>query len=708
MKRLILYIFLLTACHLQAQDPYYKHLDKSTGLPSNDIYDIFQDSKGYIWLAGGSGLVRYDGFEYKVYTSPKQSSKPGTNIKEDIYGRIWYINFDNLLYYVEKDSLHAFPQTLNAIINDYALIENHLLFITGTKMQIWDIQTLKKIKEVQLPQGTEFGMSLKQIGSKFYFYGAETGLWIADKAESFTFAQVMKPFIDSQSEVGVIALHNSLYILPKFNYGQGQLCKIDAENKLETFSFSPIYAHSFCTTDTNIWMCTPKGVYLSNEKAEIQHQGNAFFPKYSITSVIKDREGNHWFSTSNEGILVVPNFDTHIYQFPDFKPLRIAYMDKSLYVGTKYDEIFRFSPQTQNLALLHKSPEHHEIYMLYSDTFKQELICTSDKFKTLGTQGHLQKSITGAVKDISRINVYTFAVAFSGGIGLLKDNLLQPDTPFCKTFTMPASPFSYFIEGCRGKSIAYIPPLKTLYYATNIGLYKVDSQHVIEITDKGERLYFSSLKTYQNEVYALDTKGILWKIDEKGILQKNLLPDMNIDRIKIMSHYLFLYSAKQLNYIDLQKNKFLPQKLALEIPADEINDLLLLGEKLYLAADIGLLQTDWQALNQPTTVPLLRIHTILLQGKTFPLDTKIEVPYTQNEVEIKYAILSFRASTDKSVYYRINQGEWQPLSPQSRSLKLVGLSPDDYEIDIKLGDNIQKVQFTIRPPFGKRNGFSQP
>ena len=51
------------------QNPYYYNIDRTNGLPSNSVYDIFQDSKGFMWFATGKGLCRYDGTTFKTYTS---------------------------------------------------------------------------------------------------------------------------------------------------------------------------------------------------------------------------------------------------------------------------------------------------------------------------------------------------------------------------------------------------------------------------------------------------------------------------------------------------------------------------------------------------------------------------------------------------------------------------------------------------------------
>lgn len=37
------------------------------GLPSLEVYDIKQGKDGYIWIATGGGIVRFDGINFKVF-----------------------------------------------------------------------------------------------------------------------------------------------------------------------------------------------------------------------------------------------------------------------------------------------------------------------------------------------------------------------------------------------------------------------------------------------------------------------------------------------------------------------------------------------------------------------------------------------------------------------------------------------------------------
>lgn len=45
----------------------FTHLTNDNGLPTNTIYSLCQDFKGFIWIATANGLCKYDGRSISVY-----------------------------------------------------------------------------------------------------------------------------------------------------------------------------------------------------------------------------------------------------------------------------------------------------------------------------------------------------------------------------------------------------------------------------------------------------------------------------------------------------------------------------------------------------------------------------------------------------------------------------------------------------------------
>ena len=50
---------------------YYstQHLDIYSGLSSDSITEVFQDSQGYIWIGSYDGIMRFDGSDIEVFDS---------------------------------------------------------------------------------------------------------------------------------------------------------------------------------------------------------------------------------------------------------------------------------------------------------------------------------------------------------------------------------------------------------------------------------------------------------------------------------------------------------------------------------------------------------------------------------------------------------------------------------------------------------------
>ena len=72
----------------------FERIDLDDGLPNSTVNCILQDRRGFMWFATGDGLVRYDGYEMKVYTNALKDENSLSNnyvqsLFEDKDGLLW-------------------------------------------------------------------------------------------------------------------------------------------------------------------------------------------------------------------------------------------------------------------------------------------------------------------------------------------------------------------------------------------------------------------------------------------------------------------------------------------------------------------------------------------------------------------------------------------------------------------------------------------
>ncbi|WP_298764481.1 histidine kinase [uncultured Polaribacter sp.] len=80
-----------------------------TGLPSNHIYKVLQDAKGFIWIATDKGLAKYNGTKIKTFTTKNGLATNdvwGLNVTPD--GKVWFQSKAIKVGYIENDSVFTF------------------------------------------------------------------------------------------------------------------------------------------------------------------------------------------------------------------------------------------------------------------------------------------------------------------------------------------------------------------------------------------------------------------------------------------------------------------------------------------------------------------------------------------------------------------------------------------------------------------------
>lgn len=682
-------ILLLSNHFLVAQNPYSYTIDKSVGLSSNAVYDIFQDNKGFMWFATDDGLNRYDGTKFRCFTAKNQTSKSGSNIIEDKYGRVWYVNFDGNLYYVQNERLHAFRQNNSIGYYEFGIIDNKLFTVQKDSIEIFDLKDFRLIKKIKF-DATFFKAT--HLSDK-HFYIFTNQLLKIDSDLKISKINLPQTLLETKSIV-VESDRDDLFIVSKTNgelyrYGNGTFTKeaVLEGNIVQNLNF----------VDNRLWLATTSGLFEYKDKHFVN-----YYKEINVSSIFKDRENKFWISTLTDGILYIPNFSSILWKFR-YKPVTLFSNGKTVAVGYENDVLSEFDPNSFTEKILYKGTSNHVIYKIFVD--KNHYFISSNNFKIFNKN---IEEVNIAVKDITKIDDKFYAFAASGLCGLFSldnEKTSEWDVLNAQYVTDTSSNLkeSKILVGVRGKSVAYNPVNKTIYFATSVGLYAQTKTQQKEIKYNKQSLFCQKIYYYNNYIFLLSNESELLKLDSlyqisEVNIDKNIIRD-GIENIKLIGSNLYIFTNNCIFKFDLSSGK--TTKIQNITPNISVSDIATTGQKTILATSSGLVIKSNANLNDEL-LPKFILNQVLVNDQP---KKSTHLDYNENNLSFDFSVLAYLPNTKFPISYKINNGKWITLEDHQRSLRLSSLAAGEYSLLFKIenlektSQNIIRYHFSIQKPF---------
>jgi ligand-binding sensor domain-containing protein len=619
-----------------AQDPVYQSIDKTKGLLSNTIYDLFEDNIGRIWVAHEKGLSQYDGYRFKNYQNNQEQGLSLSNIMQDGRGRIWCQNFTGQVFYVEGDQLLLNTDLEpSGVFCKAAILSDSLLFI-GHHNTIRIYNTYSKVlTEIPLENQTA-DQNAFATSTHYYFFNREEGkLTTIDlKGNTTTEDAPKQPYF-----YYLKSKHSSFYI-PKFPTTGMSIIKKDDTSFQYHFPKNTLIQNTAELNDSTFSLMTSSGVYFLYDYATSANRNDTWYPNKNISCIMQDKEGNGWVGTLNEGILFIPSLKTKKkFASYTFTEIGIDKQSNELLLGSTNNEVFRYNTSTGTLKKLIQFNTVHEIKSIHHN-HQNTLAIGSDRFYVVRDKQVIDQH-EYSVKDIRQFSDGTYAISTSIAIALLPISKNSIYTKWPHRNNTNNKVIELTMKGVRTRAIEILND--TLYGATTQGLLSFNATQHDTIFYNGKHIMAADLHADKNKLYvATYSQGILLlehgKITSQFTSKHKKMPA--VYKIQVHKNMLWALTESDIRAFNLENHSMKIYDKANGIPTDDIRDFFILRDTLYLAGQ-GLIYLPISSIETKINEPTLVLNEMIVNGNKINANEALTLKSTQNDVALNFSVLSY-------------------------------------------------------------------
>lgn len=701
---LCLVIMLCSAQQVSAiWQPLTGHITMQNGLPSNVVYEVYEDSKGFIWFCTDQGISRYDGSTFRNY-----SIKDGLpdievfRIREDSQHRYWLVCYNRKACYLKNGKIYNSENDSLCRRIEQEDIQYDELFtdrdgnecLAGKKIAVLGahpsyIRVLNHI----LSWGRV--RHFKKDGEDYIATGP--GVW---NVQTGQFMQFSRGYTQASFYNGVTLFSSGFsrpdkgQVLEEWQLGPNSL-------SLKKDYPSPGIIYQITAAANGLQISTSAGMMLFDTLTRKIIPDTTFPAGIPVNCMIADREGNRWLTTLNDGVYFIPvNGGRLIDRTAGLKKnniLSIAlHNDGHIIAGDDAGHVYRIKEGSiQTYALLTAQNNNRVIFI--RDNGQGTMAAGSDVGLYIINHTGIPKL---AMESSMKAGVLSGRYFYTGGASglMVYDTLTQKHTDYQvgrvtamaidnnqTLWTGGINGLSYFTNGkpvkytqdtvltdCFITAILPAPGGGIIAGSSTRGLFIIQDprQQPLHL-DMGSGLASNNCR----KLFVSDN-GYVWVCSNAGI-----------DRIRQTGNGRWVVSSFPM-----------PQGVA----GNQVNDLVEKDGRLYLATAQGILILNSRDTfpSQPPRLYIESVNGIALTGQP------LRFQYTERSLQVAYTGLSYSGGTPLQYRYLLTGGTNDTLYTYSQAIDLTALSPGSYNLLLwcrspgsKWTAEPVQLSFTIMPPF---------
>ncbi len=715
-----------------AQQFGYRNYTVENDIASNNIYQIIQDRKGFIWAGTEAGVSRFDGRRFKNFGS--EEGMPDNEVLklfEDHEDRIWFVTLRGKIGFICDGKVDVQKKLNEAINNGVTAINedwNGNLLVATKYKGILKIRNGKILAQYNLPD------HVSSSGESSIF---ENYIHVDKKAKTIT-AFSYENYVMVVDEKGTVKgipfdhCHSTLH--RDFDFpGAAFLFSPTGEKSAEDFGIiaadhtmktsvlvdpdelgPPTRLSILLDKKDQLWVGSMDGlIFLKKENGKFKTKKRQL-PGLWVSSVIEDREGNIWAASLGEGLFlftssIINNFSIQ----NDFGVNLVTCLEtdriSSVYAGTNKGFVYKLKNNKMDVVVVRKKEGKRNtgysrtIGMVY--TSQKDLWVATDYDLTTILGKPKQFLNTGAIKCIVDQGDGNLWVANHGGIYSSQDD--------------PNSPPKYFPEIRNlGRVAAMCYDKNNLYFWKGEGFFVYDKKKVTEILP-GNKLFTDRFACIKK-----DASGDIWIASQgSGLLRMHGKSIMSISASEgladdICNSFYFdgdsvIWAAtnkglSKITFHSADKSKYDIQNITVKqgLLANKITSIQVLNNLMYVGTSKGVSCFNPREIKRNTVAPLIQINAVKISGKDTTIQSDYTLSYKSNNISIDFAGLSFRCLGQLSYKYQMLGIDTGWVKTNFSTVSFPILPPGEYTFKVKCinEDGIESTEpatlhFTITHPY---------
>ncbi len=299
LRHILLILWLLSAAWCGAQSVPLTHFTVADGLPSNKIYQVYRDSKGFLWFGTDKGAVRYNGLQFEHFTTA--DGLPDNEIFsfiEDKEQRLWIGSFSGDLCYYHNNRFYTaanapflkLPARFPHVERITAEYDSSITILFTDRQEFINIRH-QKIKVFYLKKIEAAGnlvdiIQIRKLSAYRYEVLYKSRRVQIDTAGNLCSVQPYK--------------YNSIYsysTTEQENYllGEDGLYSIDEQLLRPIKKFRQVIGYTVAAADShNFFLCSSNGLFINDSMHVLKG--------VQLTGICKDVTGNYWITSLSNGV----------------------------------------------------------------------------------------------------------------------------------------------------------------------------------------------------------------------------------------------------------------------------------------------------------------------------------------------------------------------------------------------------------------------